>query len=159
MQKNPVLFATVVVFGILIGLTIDTGIKNGVNAVNKATEIYETLKYKTDAQEPVLKAMRLKDYRFQGDDLFVRFEVLKIRECGFPMSMNFTYVDFEGKVHKITDVEVLDLDGVPGIMQGPAKLNPTEWQSTDWFKLKSNVTNISLYLTLQHTCQVKFTSY
>jgi hypothetical protein len=155
-KNNPLIFITVVVFGIMIGLGLNSAIKNSITTYSKYSEIYESLKYKTDAQEPVLKAMRLLEYKLEEDALLLRFEVLKIRECGFPMSMSFTYVDHEGRVHRITDLEIVDTDGDPGIMQGLAKLNPTEWQKTDWFKIRPPVDNASLYLTLQHTCQVKF---
>lgn len=146
-------------WAILVGILAGIGLNYLGSTINEQVHQYlsvvENIRYKTDVQQPVVKAFRLKEYYKYNDRLFMKFEFIKIRECKAPISVSFTYTDAQGNAKVLTTYDVLDRDGNPIASPRKALVDPEHWQESSWFVIEYKE-NINIFISTTHACDLKF---
>lgn len=146
-------------WAILIGILAGVGLNYIGSTINeqitKYISVVENIRYKTDVQQPVVKAFRLKEYYKYNDRLFMKFEFIKIRECNAPISVTFTYTDLQGNAKVLTTYNVFDSEGNPIDTPRKAPVDPEHWQETSWFVV-DYLENINIFISTTHACNLKF---
>lgn len=153
-SRSPAFYLSIIV-GILAGIGINYLGASINEQIHQYLSVVENIRYKTDVQQPVVKAFRLKEYYKYNGRLFMKFEFIKIRECNAPISISFTYTDAEGNAKALTTYDVLDRDGNPIDNPRKALVDPEHWQESSWFVIDYKE-YINIFISTTHACNLKF---
>lgn len=150
------------VFVLLIGVTIGSIINYITSTVGGEFRDYinfiQRLQTKTDAQQPVIKAMRLNKYYEYNDHLYFKIEFIKIRDCRASTGFKLTERQPNGEYTEINpkEIEYIDDNGIPQMSLRAFPADPDKWNVSYWIRIPVTLKPKELFITSQHACTVKF---
>lgn len=154
-SKKPHI-SILLVLGIVLGMGISIALHQASSQLDRYIGLVENMRFKTDAQQPVIKAFRVKDFILWEGSTYLKFEFVKIRDCGAPISLSITYTTNDGNVKTIANYENMNEQGQTFSGFGIRPVLPDEWQETSWFRIDDELRNTNIFLTLSNACSVKY---
>lgn len=151
LKQSKKIFFMALGFGILVGMAINWS----TDTLSRYAQIIDKIGYKTDAQQPVVKAFKIDSYFRTNNELLIRLGMIKIRECGAPVNVVFTFIKDGEDDTKILHYRMVTPEGQAKGSFTKAPVDPEKWQLSSWFIIK-DIGQGKLFITTTHACEIKF---
>lgn len=154
-MKKKLILATVILAGILLGSTINYITSDISQRVSDYTSVIDSVRFKTDAQQPVVKAFRVYKYVEYQEHLYLKMEFIKLRECDTPISFSIAYEDHD-RFSNLTNVNFFDDLGLAVDRPRLVPVDPINWNTTYWIKLPLDFRDKRFYINTTYACPTLF---